>query len=166
MKQNYKNIIRYAMERELQGVDFFRQQAEKVCLASAKDMLTRLSEIEMDHYEYLKEQLDHFEQYKKFKEVDFDLNREKNIFEDRAESELLDQQMTESMIPDMSVLRTAYLMEKDFAEFYQDAADQSEDENAKKLFNTLALWEKGHERMFKQEYQRLMDDYMTQPWGG
>lgn len=166
MKQNYKNIIRYAMERELQGVDFFRQQAEKVSLASAKDMLTRLSDIEMDHYEYLKEQLDHFEQYKKFKEVDFDLDREKNIFEDRAESELLDQQMTESMIPDMSVLRTAYLMEKDFAEFYQDAADRSEDENAQKLFNTLALWEKGHERMFKQEYQRLMDDYMTQPWGG
>lgn len=166
MKQNYKNIIRYAMERELQGVDFFRQQAEKVSLASAKDMLKRLSEIEMDHYEYLKEQLDHFEQYKKFKEVDFDLDREKNIFEDRAESELLDQQMTESMIPDMSVLRTAYLMEKDFAEFYQEAADQSEDDNAKKLFSTLALWEKGHERMFKQEYQRLMDDYMTQPWGG
>lgn len=166
MKQNYKNIIRYAMERELQGVDFFRQQAEKVNLASAKDMLLRLSEIEMDHYEYLKEQLDHFEQYKKFKEVDFDLDREKNIFEDRSEAEQLDQQMTESMIPDMSVLRTAYLMEKDFAEFYQDAADQSDDENANKLFSTLALWERGHERMFKQEYQRLMDDYMTQPWGG
>ncbi len=166
MNQNYKNIIRYAMERELQGVDFFRQQAEKVNLASAKDMLLRLSEIEMDHYEYLKEQLDHFEQYKIFKEVDFDLDREKNIFEDRAESEQLGQQMTESMIPDMSVLRTAYLMEKDFAEFYQDTADQSDDQNAKKLFSTLALWERGHERMFKQEYQRLMDDYMTQPWGG
>jgi len=166
MKQNNMNIIRYAMERELQGVDFFRQQAEKVNLASAKDMLMRLSEIEMDHYEYLKDQMDHFEEYKMFKEVDFDLEREKNIFKNRAGAEQLDQQMTESMIPDMSVLRTAYLMEKDFSEFYQDAADKTDDENAKKLFNTLSLWEKEHERMFKEEYQRLMDDYMTQPWGG
>lgn len=166
MKQNYQNIIRYAMERELQGVDFFRHQAEKVSLASAKDMLLRLADIEMDHYAYLKEQLEHFEKYQSFKEVDFDLDREKNIFADRAGVEKLDQQVTESMVPDMSVLRTAYLMEKDFAEFYQNAADNSDDANAKKLFNTLALWEQGHEKIFKEEHHRLMEDYMSQPWGG
>ena len=166
MKQNYQNIIRYAMERELQGVDFFKHQAEKVSLASAKDMLLRLADVEMDHYDYLKEQLDHFEKFKQFKEVDFDLTRENHIFSDRAIQEKLDQQMIESMIPDMSVLRTAYLMEKDFAEFYQNAADNSEDPNAKKLFETLALWESGHEKMFKEEHQRLMEDYMSQPWGG
>lgn len=166
MKQNYQNVIRYAMERELQGVDFFRHQAEKVSLASAKDMLLRLAEVEMDHYEYLKEQLNHFEKHQSFKDVDFDLDREKNIFADRAEHEKLDQQVTESMVPDMSVLRTAYLMEKDFAEFYQNAADNAEDLNAKKLFSTLALWELGHEKLFKEEHQRLMEDYMSQPWGG
>ncbi len=166
MSNNYRNIIKYAMERELQGVDFFRQQAEKLNLASAKDMFLRLSTIEMDHYQYLKEQLDHFEEYKQFKDVVFDLDREDDIFRKRASQEKLDQQMEESMIPDMSVLRTAYLMEKDFAEFYQDAADKAVDDNAKNLFNTLAIWERGHERMFKEEYSRLMDDYITQPWGG
>ena len=166
MKQNYQNVIRYAMERELQGVDFFKSNAEKVSQASAKDMLLRLADVEMDHYEYLKEQLEYFEKYQNFKEVDFDLDRESNIFADRADSEKMDQQVTESMVPDMSVLRTAYLMEKDFAEFYQNAADSTDDANAKKLFQTLAIWERGHEKMFKEEHVRLMEDYMSQPWGG
>lgn len=166
MKQNYRNILRYAMERELQGVDFFRQQAEKVSLASAKHMLLELADIEQDHYDYLKDQLAHFEKYQVFKEVDFEIDREANLFSDRAEKEKLDQQLVESMIPDMSVLRTAYLMERDFAEFYHDAAAKTDDPNAKKLFQTLALWEQGHEKLFKEEHQRMMDTYMHQPWGG
>ena len=60
----------------------------------------------------------------------------------------------------------AYLIERDYKEFYENVAEDSEDEEIKEVFNTLAKWEAGHEALFKAEYNRLMKEYMNLPWGG
>ncbi|AOY74789.1 ferritin-like domain-containing protein [Clostridium formicaceticum] len=159
-------ILKYAMEMEKQGYEFFKSNAEKMRLASAKQMFEKLAEVEMDHYHYIKEQLDYIEAHNEVKDVDFDLSREKDLFEERAEKEMLDQTVGESMTPDLTVLRTAYLIERDYAEFYKKAANEATDPKAKKLFEALAAWEAGHEQLFKQEYDRQMQEYMNQPWGG
>jgi rubrerythrin len=159
-------ILMYAMEREKQGAEFFKAEANKMTLESAKGLFLQLAEIEMDHYNYLKEQLDHYTSKKELKDVDLDLDRERNIFKERAVSEEMEKTVVESMVPYLSVLRTAYLMEKDFAEFYLDAANNTDNPKAKNLFKTLASWEQEHESIFKQEHERLMEEYMNQPWGG
>ncbi len=46
----------------------------------------------------------------------------------------------EAMAPGLPVLRTAYLIERDFAEFYEMAAGKSQGE-AKQVLEMLARWE-------------------------
>jgi rubrerythrin len=83
----------------------------------------------------------------------------------RAESEMLDQTVLEAMVPDLPVLRMAYLIERDFAEFYEMAAARSEGE-AQQVLQMLANWERGHERLFKQLHDRAFEEYAQMPWGG
>jgi rubrerythrin len=77
----------------------------------------------------------------------------------------LDQTTIESMVPDLTVLRMAYLIERDFAEFYETAAQKVEGE-ASKALTILARWERGHEKLFKDIHDRLLEEYMNMPWGG
>jgi len=86
-------------------------------------------------------------------------------FEDKAEKELLDQSLIESMIPDVAVLRTAYLIESDLAEFYENAASKSSG-RAQKAFEQLARWERGHEAYFKDLHDKVFEEYTQMPWGG
>ena len=74
--------------------------------------------------------------------------------------------MRESHIPDISALRTAYLVERDFKEFYLEASENVEDQELSNVFKRLAKWEEGHEQMLKREYDRRMKEYMDLPWGG
>jgi len=59
----------------------------------------------------------------------------------------------------------AYLIERDFAEFYEMAAAQAEGE-AQTALNALAQWERGHERLFKDLHDRVFQEYAEMPWGG
>jgi len=59
----------------------------------------------------------------------------------------------------------AYLIERDFAEFYENAASEAEG-NAKQVLSMLAHWERGHERLFKQFHDRAFEEYAQMPWGG
>ena len=60
------------------------------------------------------------------------------FFSQRAHSEFLDQTVLEAMVPDLPVLRTAYLIERDFAEYYANAAAQAEGP-AKQVLEMLAM---------------------------
>jgi rubrerythrin len=59
----------------------------------------------------------------------------------------------------------AYLIERDFAEFYEMAAQKSEGE-ARKVLEMLAEWERGHERLFKGLHDMAFEEYAAMPWGG
>ena len=49
-----------------------------------------------------------------------------NYFEERAKSEFLQQCLESSMVPEVTIFNTAWLIEKDLSEFYQKMADQTE----------------------------------------
>ena len=73
--------------------------------------------------------------------------------------------LIEAMVPDLPVLRMAYLIERAFAEFYEMAASKAEGE-AKQVLTMLAMWERGHEKLFKQFHDRAFEEYARMPWGG
>jgi rubrerythrin len=87
------------------------------------------------------------------------------FFSKRAESEMLDQTVLEAMVPDLPVLRTAYLIEKDFAEYYEKSAQQVTGEG-RKVLEMLAKWERGHELLFKNMHDKAYELYNQMPWGG
>jgi rubrerythrin len=88
------------------------------------------------------------------------------FFSQRAEAEMLDQTVVESMVPDLTVLRMAYLIERDFAEFYEMAAGRVQGDRARDALKMLARWERGHEELFKKMHDKAFEEYAGMPWGG
>lgn len=164
--KTYEQIFRYAMQMELDGHNFYKEKASSLGNPTSVKMFTDLAKVEMDHYKYIETQLNN---YIEKNSLDFDLEIESNedsIFKQREESEHIEETLKESDIPDLTILRMAYLIERDYKEFYQNAAANIEDPEVKQIFERLSKWEEGHEGLFKAEYDRRMREYMTLPWGG
>lgn len=163
---DYAQVIKYAMQMELDGSNFFREKAGVFSNPTTERLFITLAETEMEHYHYLKRQLDSYEKNDTFDLSEEVLEREEDIFKAREESEQIKETLKESDIPDLTILRMAYLIERDYKEFYENAANNSQDEDIKKIFIKLSKWEEGHEKLFKAEYDRRMKEYMSVPWGG
>jgi rubrerythrin len=160
-----RKIYEYALQREHEGKHFFAQNAERLSHAAAVGVFKQLAAEEQKHIEFIQAQIDALD---KGEAPDTAIGmelQEEGFFSQRAESEMLDQTMLEAMVPDLPVLRTAYLIERDFADFYEMAARKSEGE-AKKVLEMLAQWERGHERLFKRLHDTAFEEYAEMPWGG
>ena len=88
-----------------------------------------------------------------------------NYFDQRARSEFLEQCVEGSMVPDVAVFNTAWLIEKDLSEFYATMAQQAEGEVRDSL-RMLSGWEKKHEQFFREYRDKLSEVYSRMPWGG
>ncbi|MDO5689765.1 MAG: ferritin family protein [Tissierellia bacterium] len=169
MNEEYAKTIKFAMGMEMDGHNFFKEKASMFANATTRGLFEKLAQVELGHYEYLKKELDRYVEDASSYVVDTEFMEQEgteNIFKEREKSEHLDTTLTQSDVPDMTILRMAYLIERDFAEFYEEAAEDIEDERLKELFKKLAEWEYTHESIFKTEYKRLKKEYMTLPWGG
>lgn len=164
--KKYEQVIRYAMQMELDGYNFFKDKSEEVLSETSRAIFLELAEVEQEHYEYLKRHLEKYLEGGDFKIEDRSEDMDADIFKTRAEKEYVDEALKESDIPDITILRMAYLIERDFKEFYEKAAEKADEPAIKELFETLAKWEATHECIFKKEYDRRMEEYMNLPWGG
>jgi len=161
---NVQRIYEYALQRERQGLDFFQRNAERMSHAAAVEIFYKLAAEEQQHIEFIQGLLKALESGQSALETSIALEQE-DFFAQRAELERLDQTTLESMVPDLTVLRMAYLIERDFAEFYETAAQKVEGE-ANEALMMLARWERGHEQLFKDIHDKLLEEYMNMPWGG
>ena len=161
---NVQRIYEYALQREREGLDFFQRHAERMSHAAAVEIFHKLADEEQKHIEFVQGLLKALESGQPALETGIELEQA-DFFLQRAELEKLDQTAIESMVPDLTVLRMAYLIERDFAEFYETAAQKVEGE-ASEALTMLARWERGHEQLFKDIHDRLLEEYMNMPWGG
>lgn len=161
---NVRRVYEYALQREHEGKHFFQTNAERMSHAAASGIFTRLADEEQKHIEFIEGLIESLDSGQVRDEASDELDSGDH-FSRRAESEMLDQTIIESMIPDVAILRTAYLIERDFAEFYELAAGKAEGE-AKTALAALARWERGHERLFKDLHDRVFQEYAEMPWGG
>jgi rubrerythrin len=159
-------IYGYALQREHEGMNFFRQNAKRFDHAAAVDVFEKLADEEQKHIDFIQGLIDALEAEESAAlDKGAELEAE-GFFSQRADSEMLDQTVIESMVPDLSVLRMAYLIERDFAEFYEMAAGRAENERARKSLEMLARWERGHEKLFKDLHDKAFEEYAGMPWGG
>ena len=161
---NERRIFEYALQREREGRDFFQRNAERMSHAAAVEIFRKLAAEEQRHVEFIQRLLEAQEGSQPALETDAQLEQE-DFFSERAELERLDQTTIESMVPDLTILRIAYLIERDFAEFYEMAA-QEVGNGARGALRMLAQWERGHERLFKDIHDKLLEEYVNMPWGG
>ena len=159
-------IYEYALQREREGRDFFLQNAARFGHAAVVGAFGKLAEEEERHIQFIQNLIDALQTVGLGGPELGEQMEESGFFSERAASELLDQTIIEAMVPDLAVLRTAYLIERDFAEFYESSAMQVQDETAKKSLEMLARWERTHEELFKSLHDRAFEVYSTMPWGG
>jgi rubrerythrin len=126
---------------------------------------------EQKHIDFIQNQLDLIDGNRLVREDAAVILPPTGFFADRAED--VEQSVAESMVADLPVLRMAYLIERDFAEFYAMAAAklaQSDTEGVqgepRKILEMLAHWESGHERLFKRFHDQAFEKYAEMPWGG
>lgn len=160
-----RKVYEYALQREYEGKRFFEQNAERLSHAAAVGAFKGLAAEEQKHIEFIKSLLNALDQGQ-LPSSDLGVRMEKEgFFSTRANSEYLDQTVLEAMVPDLPVLRTAYLIERDFAEFYANAAAQAEGET-KQVLEMLSRWEHGHETLFRMMHDKAFEQYAQMPWGG
>lgn len=165
---NIRKVFEYALQREREGKAFFLNNAERLSSAAAVEAFKAIGAEEQRHIEFIQAQIDALDAKETGKETaqksapELD---ETEFFADRADREMIEQTVNEAMVADLPVLRMAYLIERDFSEFYHQAASKTEGD-AKIILEFLARWESGHERLFKTMHDEAFEKYAEMPWGG
>lgn len=160
-------IFEYALNQEQTGLSFFNASIERMGIGSAVTAFKQLVREEQSHIVFITQILD------QLRGGDIALAKSAPVpdlptvdfFDKRAEAEFLEQCVQGSMIPDVTVFNTAWLIEKDLSEFYSNMAKRTDGKAAEAL-NMLARWELQHERFFKRFRDKLSEQYATMPWGG
>ncbi len=165
--QNLIKIFEYALNQEKTGMSFFETSLERMGVGAAVTAFKQIVEEEKRHIVFIEAILE-----KLRLDQDVDLNslenevlKPTNYFDDRNRSEFLEKCLYESMIPDVTVFNTAWLIERDLSQFYAKMAEKV-DGVASKALKMLASWEKSHEKFFKEFRDKLTDTYAQMPWGG
>jgi rubrerythrin len=160
-----RKVFEYALQREYEGKRFYETNATRLNHAAAVSAFKRLAAEEQKHIEFVQAQIDALKSGKTASITSIPELEKSFYFTQRAESEFMNQTVLEAMVPDLPILRMAYLIEQDFMEFYHQAALKSEGE-VQVVLETLAGWEKRHAELFKKMHDQAFDEYAHMPWGG
>ena len=160
-------IFEYALNQEQTGKSFFEYSLQRMNVGAAVSAFRRLIEEEQKHIDFIQQILANLKQGSEVKPSEWKgfVLEPTNYFDERARSEFLQQCIEGSMVPDVTVFNTAWLIEKDLSEFYAKMASKTEGK-AREALSMLAAWEKGHEAFFREYHDKLSDVYSRMPWGG
>ncbi|KDR96116.1 Rubrerythrin [Peptoclostridium litorale DSM 5388] len=149
------DIIKFAMEMEKKGQEFYLRNMDKVKNPRVRKIFESLADVEDLHYKMLKRHHDTLSDTGDWEMLDMDLCKpcaEKLLTDAEIEGVTL-----EYDISDITILRMAYLIENDFAQFYHNAAKSVENTAAKKILSNLESWEIQHREAFYDEYKKAME---------
>lgn len=158
MREDILKGLKTAMEAELTGHNFYKNAAQNVTDARAKEALWEMAEDEKNHFNYLRHQ------YRAVLETgNYDLSKaflrkggaeeENPIFTDAIKERIRDSHY------EVSVLTIGMKLELDAIHFYQECAKKAQSKGARKFYEELASWEIGHYEAFKRALDDLKEEY-------
>jgi rubrerythrin len=150
---NVEDVLKLAHRMELQGMEFYDEQKKQVKLQLLRELFAFLSDMERGHAAYLAKQLDNIAAGISLDALPDDVEMDR--YRDIMEKQKIEPADLNTDLGDYSIMRMAYLIEKDFAGFYDKSASQSEGE-IKNLFVKLAEWEREHASMMKDEMSKII----------
>jgi rubrerythrin len=165
--ENLIRIFEYALQQEETGKSFFQNSLQRMGMGAAISAFKRLIQEEEHHILFIKKIL---KDLKQGNAIEISLEKEvilepTHYFDERSKSEFLQQCLEGSMVPEVTIFNTAWLIEKDLAEFYEKMSKQTEGK-PKEAFQMLSAWEKEHERLFREFRDKISEIYSKMPWGG
>ena len=160
-------VFEYALNQERTGMTFFQNSLQIMGVGEALSAFEQLIEEEKKHIVFITNILDDLKQLGSIKAATLETItiEPTNFFDDRSRSNFLQRCVEGSMVPDVTVFNTAWLIEKDLSEFYGRMADKATGK-AKDALEMLSSWEKEHEKFFREYRDKLAEVYANMPWGG
>lgn len=169
MTENLKliRVFEYALNQEKTGMSFFSHSLERMGIGAAVSAFKRLIAEEGKHIDFITGILNDLKTGGKVSIEDLGeaIPAHASFFDERAKAEFLEQCLDGSMVPDVTVFNTAWLIEKDLSEFYEKMAEQTQGQ-ASQALKMLSKWEREHERFFREYRDKLSETYAQMPWGG
>jgi rubrerythrin len=164
---NLIKIFEYALQQEETGKSFFQDSLQKMGVGAAISAFKRLIQEEEHHILFIKNIL---EGLKQGNPIELPLGKglvleSTNYFDERSKSEFLQRCLEGSMVPEVTIFNTAWLIERDLSEFYERMSKQTEGKS-KEALQMLSGWEKEHERFFREYRDKFSETYSKMPWGG
>ncbi len=161
MKNYYIEILKYAMDMEEKVKAFYITYRDRAKEESTKKIFNELANTQDKHFKVLQKMIDIVEKDEKFDELEVKkLKGGSDIF--KLNTEIFDKADFTDIVEDLPILKLAYSLENDFAEFYQKAAEKAENKDAKKLLEKLAQWKISHKDYFSDEIKDASDDYWVE----
>ena len=124
-----RKIYEYALQREHEGKRFFEENAGRLSHAAAVGAFKELAAEEQKHIEFIQSQIAALDKgSRQQRSPGKELERRRLLLASGLRRKCSTRPSLEAMVPDLPVLRTAYLIERDFAEFYEMSAKQADGE--------------------------------------
>jgi len=148
-----KSILEMALEREKKGRDFYQKAARTTASEKAKHMFDWLVGVEQTHIQKLSRQIDVLGSTGKFEQMSHPaIERVKSS--DLPPAPEIDGPVTADT-GELDALSMGMKAEREAADFYAKAANDSVDPEAKALLNHLAEDEREHLAVLEEEYNWL-----------
>ncbi|MGC8902023.1 MAG: ferritin-like domain-containing protein [Fervidobacterium sp.] len=147
------DVLKLAENFEIEGYKFYTQKKNEVKNKTVADIFEYLAQMEKEHTEFIRNLMKLLQEGKEIQPPTQDVK----FFKDRYEGQKVSETTMEDDIADISVLRMAYLIEKDFMEFYAKAASNEKNEKVKEILTTLEKWEEGHKKIIEEQISYLIE---------
>ena len=157
MARTAEDILKEAILLEMRGKSFYKNVAEKSDSPAAKKIFEMMAEEEDEHVKFLSTQFTHFT--KTFSFVKPDAPKE-NPEEEVVIKVLTDQLKKEINAAsfEAAAISSAIDFETRAVKLYSDRAQSATDPNEKELYDILAKWEAGHQKMLHELNDELKED--------
>lgn len=154
------DVFEFAKKMEMDGKEYYLQQAEKIDNPGLQNIFRRLAEDEQKHYNVL------VRLEKEMGDTPMDdstvLDEAKNVFEELIASE---QKPTRIEGGDLEGYRRAMKIEADSFRFYEQAAAEEHDENVRQLLLRIAKEEHKHFNILESVYDFVNAPNQFFAWG-
>ena len=148
------DVLKMAHTMELQGMKFYTDQMNEVKNTNLKEIFKHLSEMENEHADYLERQIKNVGKGGSLDELPS--SKDDDIFIERMKQQKIKTSSLEEDLGDFSIIRMAYLVERDFEKFYKNSSENAENKQVKDIFLKLSKWENGHAEMLKHQLEDII----------
>lgn len=153
-----KEILKKAIQGEIEGRELYNTAAEKSDDEKAKEVFKFLAEEENSHITALKTIYESYTNNEELKivipdkKINFE-NAENPIFSENFKTRLKGKHF------EISAISIGIKLELDSYKFYSEMADKTYDIKLKEFFKNLSDWEKAHYNALSKEMENLQDEY-------
>lgn len=155
MKKEELEILGQAILNEVEGYEFYNLAASQ-SKGETKDAFLQLAEEERKHAEYLRDLKDRLANNEEKLELAYELDPPSPEIYRWEKLDVKEANLS------MTVFSIGMQLEKDAIDFYTKAAEKTEIEEAKKIYEILIQWEKIHLDQFTKQYNVYKNEWWNE----